>query len=62
LFDWRKFSADFGALLRHVDVLGNAYGVKEMPEAEALRVDLDQWKGRFKDLYRKAAKQEPPKE
>src|SRR5262249_24517691 len=44
LFDWHKFSADFGALLRQVDVLGNAFGVKDTPEAEALRGELDQWK------------------
>ncbi|HMF15531.1 MAG TPA: hypothetical protein VKE94_24630, partial [Gemmataceae bacterium] len=61
-FDWRKFSADSGALLRQVDVLGNAYRVKETPEAEALRAELDHWKAKFKALYRKAAQQEPPKE
>ena len=43
-------------------MLGNAYGVKDTPEAEALRAELDQWKTKFKALYRKAAKQEPPKE
>jgi hypothetical protein len=45
-----------------VDVLGNAYGVKDTPEAEALRTELDQWKSRFKNWSRKVAKQEPPKE
>jgi hypothetical protein len=62
LFDWHKFSADFGAMLRQVDVLGNAFGVKDTPEAEALRVELDQWKDNFKALYRKVSKQEPPKD
>jgi ParB-like chromosome segregation protein Spo0J len=62
LFDWRKFSAEFGALFRQVDVLGNAYGVKDTHEAEALRVELDQWKGKFKALYHKVARQEAPKE
>jgi hypothetical protein len=62
LFDWRKFTSDFGALLRQVDVLGNAYGVKDTSEAEALRVELDQWKGKFKAWARKVSKQEPPKE
>jgi ParB-like chromosome segregation protein Spo0J len=61
-FDWRKFSADFGALLRQVDVLGNAYGVKDTPEAEALRVKLDEWKREFKSYFRKIANQEPPRE
>jgi hypothetical protein len=41
LYDWRKFSSDFGVLFRHVDMLGNSYGVKDTPEAEALRVELD---------------------
>src|SRR5262249_23018072 len=61
LFDLHKFSADFGALLRQVDALGNAFGVKDTPEAEALRLELDQWKDKFKALYRKVSKQEPPK-
>jgi hypothetical protein len=45
-----------------VDLAGNAYGVKETPEAEALRVELDKWKGNFKAWARKVLKQEPPKE
>jgi hypothetical protein len=62
LFDWRVFDATFGALLRQVDVLGNAFSCKESPDAEALRDKLASWKNGFKSLYLKVAGQEPPKE
>jgi transposase len=62
LFDWRRFHADWGALLRQVDALGNAYRCKESPAAEELRNELAQWKERFKGLYRSVAQQEAPKE
>jgi hypothetical protein len=62
LYDWRKFSSDFGALIRQVDILGNAYSVKDTPKAEVLRLELDEWKGKFQNWYREVSKQEPPKE
>jgi hypothetical protein len=59
-FDWRRFHSDLEALLRQVDVLVNVCGIKETTEAEVLRADLDTWSDKFKAVYQKATRQEPP--
>jgi hypothetical protein len=62
LFDWKTFNSAFGALVREIDRLGNAYRCKESPAAEELRTVLKQFKRQFKDLYQNVAKQKPPEE
>lgn len=47
LFDWKAFDEVWGKLYRQVDVLGNAFNIKESVECEALRKALRDWKVSF---------------
>lgn len=54
-FDWRQFDDAFGILMRQIDRVGNEYGDKEGPQADALRKQLAQFRKDFAAWYRKSA-------
>ncbi len=60
LYSRTKFDSSYGALVREIDVLGNAYREKETPAAEALRKQLTAFNKAFwewhSDLKKRAAK------
>ncbi len=61
-FDWKTFTAAFGALYREIDRLGNAYKCKDSPEAEGLRRLLREWRQEFRKVFKVKSGQKPPEE
>lgn len=59
-FDWKPAEASVGILIREVDKLGKAYGIKDRADLEALRKDQAEWLKRLKEIYHKVAKQKAP--
>lgn len=59
-FDWKPFESHIGGLVRSVDMIGNAYGVKESKEADGLRKRAVEWRDDFKSFYEKTSKQKAP--
>jgi ParB-like chromosome segregation protein Spo0J len=60
LYDWRAFESPFGQLYRQIDVLGNAFRVKESDEANELRQGLKEFNTAFRQWYKQLTSQRAP--
>lgn len=61
-YDWKGFSAAWGALVREIDKFGNVHKAKDTPEANGLRRKLEEWKKDFRAWFKAVTKQKPPEE
>jgi len=61
-FNWRDFSAQWGALFRQIDLLGHACKCKEGLKAQALREQLKSFKRDFVGLWESVTGEKAPRE
>lgn len=61
-YDWKGFSAAWGALVREVDKFGNVHKAKDTPEANGLRRKLEEWKKDFRAWFKAVTKKAAPEE
>lgn len=61
-YDMKGFYADWGALMREIDQLGNLHNSKESVSAAGLRRQLGEFKANFKKWYKSLVKKDAPEE
>jgi hypothetical protein len=60
LWDWKPWDQAFGKMAQSIDAFGNAYQVKETPEAETLRKKLSEYRDAFRWWVSSVAKVKSP--
>jgi hypothetical protein len=60
MLDWVSFKSAFNTLMRLIQRMADVYGFKNKPEEKELGQLLIEFNSRFKNTYRRFAKQQPP--